>query len=63
MTPPLADHEHEFGPFRAARFGGGPVRDCIVPFCRVISLDGDGCDCGSRECDECAEWYAEHDPR
>lgn len=39
MTP--ADHVCRFGPFRSARWGGGPVRDCLEPFCRVISLDSD----------------------
>lgn len=35
------EHEHRFGAFERARFTGEPVRRCLEPFCKVVSLDGD----------------------
>jgi DnaJ-class molecular chaperone len=34
-------HEHKFGPFEESRFAGTLHRKCVVPGCKVISLDGD----------------------
>ena len=34
-------HAHVFGAWDRSRFGGTVVRYCEVPFCSVVSLDGD----------------------
>jgi len=49
------EHEHKWGGPTRSRMAGTPHRACIVPFCRVITLDltdndDDVCECGDITC-------------
>jgi hypothetical protein len=59
---PAGEHDHEWGAVKHSALAGTAHRKCQVAGCSWITLDlSDDCDCGDRECPECAVWYAEHD--